>query len=411
MLELWRAEAIASKVNQLYKNLKDLKEHEKNESKNKNNDLLTATTDNCNPFGFFVSDSKLAPDKIAQVVYVMLAGSARVGSLQNPRCELILKNESTGGGNTSSSTTNSSTSSSASASGSTGHAFTETGLRQAVCLGNAEYYISAPMTTTMIGNAFKEFKGEPTLFTQGSRLPKSQIDSILDELATSELQLVESINYENDKGDILVAHCISLRKLLVKIRKSVVRATAKKRFESRRLIGKIDGEDDDDHKGAMGKILGLLMERPYIEAEKFHNQAIMPARDCRTCLHDLQVAGWIECVDISKRSDFNPAATYYMYHLDLPKLLDRLKDEHYHTIFNLRLQQTKLVEKFSRTGADSARSKVDSGTHNTIINGTTAHVYSLSTIMLGDDVLKRVDILQQYIDGVLLDLLLLDESL
>ena len=50
-------------------------------------------------------------------------------------------------------------------------------------------------------------------------------------------------------------------------------------------------------------------------------------------------------------------------------------------------------------------------THNTIINGTTAHVYSLSTIMLGDDVLKRVDILQQYIDGVLLDLLLLDESL
>ena len=426
MLELWRAEAIASKVNHYFKNMKDVREENKDKKHtdaiadpNSNTDPETAassSSSDTNPLGFYVSDSKLAADKIAQVVYAMLAGSAKVGSLQNPRCELILKSETSSSGSASSSSTNSSNvSSSSSINGTAGATSIETGLRPAVCLGNSEYYVSAPMTTTMIGNALKESKVEPTSFTQGSRLPKAYIDSILDELSASDLQLIESIEYENDKGDQTTAHCITLRKLLVKIRKSAVRETAKKRFESRSLIGHI--EIGDEGQGQMGKILGILMERPYIEADTFHNQAVMSARGCRKCLHDLQVAGWIEFVDISKRSDFNPAATYYMYHLDLPKLLDRLKDEHYHTIFNLRLQVVKLVEKCSRTGIDSGRSSNNNNTngYTNVDDATsfshTSHAHSLPTIMLGEDVLKRVDVLQQYIDGVLVDLLLLDDSL
>ena len=68
--------------------------------------------------------------------------------------------------------------------------------------------------------------------------------------------------------------------------------------------------------------------------------AIIPSRDARELIYKLYREHWIDYQEISKRSDFNPASTYYFWTLDREKIVSNLLNSSYKAIINLRLRKT-----------------------------------------------------------------------
>jgi len=130
-------------------------------------------------------------------------------------------------------------------------------------------------------------------------------------------------------ADAPVAYSVNLGGVFDHLRQKIVLDIAESRF----------GVD------AM-KIVGLLQERIYIPDDKIYDNAIMPHRMCREITYQLHSAGWLQFHEVSTRADFNPNGTTYLIHLNMPTLVTALSVEMFHAVYNMRLRQTQILERY-----------------------------------------------------------------
>ena len=80
--------------------------------------------------------------------------------------------------------------------------------------------------------------------------------------------------------------------------------------------------------------------------------AIIPARDARELIYKLYRERWIDYQEISKRSDFNPASTFYFWTLNREKIVSNLISSSYKAIVNLRLRKSHEMVLSASQGFD-----------------------------------------------------------
>ena len=80
--------------------------------------------------------------------------------------------------------------------------------------------------------------------------------------------------------------------------------------------------------------------------------AIIPARDARELIYKLYREQWIDYQEISKRSDFNPASTFYFWTLNRDKIVSNLISSSYKAIVNLRLRKSHEMMLSASQGFD-----------------------------------------------------------
>lgn len=80
--------------------------------------------------------------------------------------------------------------------------------------------------------------------------------------------------------------------------------------------------------------------------------AIIPARDARELIYKLYRERWIDYQEISKRSDFNPASTFYFWTLYKEKIISNLLTTSYKAIVNLRLRKAHELTVSASQGFD-----------------------------------------------------------
>ena len=88
-----------------------------------------------------------------------------------------------------------------------------------------------------------------------------------------------------------------------------------------------------------GRIFELLESNSYLDQQAIGEMSIIPARETRERLYCMYRDKWVDYVEICKRSDFNPASTYYFWYLDKKKLDKALHETLYMSIYKLRCRR------------------------------------------------------------------------
>ena len=101
-----------------------------------------------------------------------------------------------------------------------------------------------------------------------------------------------------------------------------------------------------------GRVVRLLQQKKYVEQGKLGEMAIIPSRDARELLYWLYRERWIDYLEISKRSDFNPASTYYFWTLDRDRIITNILNTNYKAIVNLRLRKSHEMVLSASQGFD-----------------------------------------------------------
>lgn len=96
---------------------------------------------------------------------------------------------------------------------------------------------------------------------------------------------------------------------------------------------------------ASSRIVELLHQKKYIEQQQIADMAILPARDVREKLYKLYKDKWVDFLELSKRTDFNPSSTNYFWYLDHSRLQQSILNNMYKSILNLRTRCVPLLFK------------------------------------------------------------------
>jgi DNA-binding Lrp family transcriptional regulator len=106
------------------------------------------------------------------------------------------------------------------------------------------------------------------------------------------------------------------------------------------------------------RIIELLHRNKYLEQQSLADRVLLPAKGGRERLYELFKHQWVEYVEISKRADYAPTSTHYLWTVNETKLRAALLESLYLSLYNLRLrrqhefQRGKDVLDFSQNISD-----------------------------------------------------------
>lgn len=67
---------------------------------------------------------------------------------------------------------------------------------------------------------------------------------------------------------------------------------------------------------------------------------MIPASESRQCLFKMFRGGIVQMQEVPKSNDHHPTRTFYLWNVNLPKVYEKLMDDMYKTIRNLRMRLT-----------------------------------------------------------------------
>lgn len=93
--------------------------------------------------------------------------------------------------------------------------------------------------------------------------------------------------------------------------------------------------------GVIGsRIFRLLLEKKQLEEKQVTHYSMIPASESRTVLFKMHRGGIVQLQEVPKSNDHHPTRTYYLWNVNLPKVYEKLNDDMYKTIRNLRMRLT-----------------------------------------------------------------------
>lgn len=95
-----------------------------------------------------------------------------------------------------------------------------------------------------------------------------------------------------------------------------------------------------------GRIVSMFLEdKRWIDQQDIGDKVILPPRSARESLYSLYRDSWVDFKEVSKRSDYNPQNTSYFWKGNEEHIRNRVLDQCYRGIVNLRLKGTDILKR------------------------------------------------------------------
>ena len=153
--------------------------------------------------------------------------------------------------------------------------------------------------------------------TPGARIDPNDTQALLDTLEADTSELISKVG-EAPTGN---TYCINLRRIVDLARVKSVEAVVKERF------------------GVNGcRIFRLLTMKRQLEQEQIGEMCMVPVRITRELLYKLLKAQYVSLQEVAKTADHAPSRTFYLWRVDVPRVIARLSKEICKLTLNVKLR-------------------------------------------------------------------------
>ena len=162
----------------------------------------------------------------------------------------------------------------------------------------------------------------------------------LEKMANDTSELISVIDddghdVEHDVGDVghdtigvgQKTYCVNMRRIIDLIRMKEIEAVVRERFG-----------------GPACRIFRLLIMKRNLEQKQIAEMAMIPVKDTRELLYKLLKAEYVQIQEVARTSDHAPSRTFYLWRVDLLRVVEQVGRELYRATSNLR---ARLIHELS----------------------------------------------------------------
>jgi len=146
----------------------------------------------------------------------------------------------------------------------------------------------------------------------------------LEKMANDTSELISRVLETN--GDS--SYCVNTRRVVDLIRVKEIEAVVRERFG-----------------GPARRVFRLLIMKRHLEQKQIAEMAMIPVKDTRELLYKLLKAEYVQIQEVARTSDHAPSRTFYLWRVDLLRVVEQVGRELYRATSNLR---ARLIHELSR---------------------------------------------------------------
>jgi len=165
---------------------------------------------------------------------------------------------------------------------------------------------SAPLSEDIIINKVRE---------RAIYLDQASVRKVLTSLEEDTSELISSVG----DNQTCTTYCVNMRRIVDLIRMKEVEAIVRERFG-----------------GPACRIFRLLLLKRQLEQKQIAEMAMIPIKDTRELLYKLLKAEYVQVQEIARTSDHAPSRTFYLWRIDLMRVIEQIGHELYKATFSVR---------------------------------------------------------------------------
>lgn len=146
-------------------------------------------------------------------------------------------------------------------------------------------------------------------------LDQASVRKVLTSLEEDTSELISSVG----DNQTCTTYCVNMRRIVDLIRMKEVEAIVRERFG-----------------GPACRIFRLLLLKRQLEQKQIAEMAMIPIKDTRELLYKLLKAEYVQVQEIARTSDHAPSRTFYLWRIDLMRVIEQIGHELYKATFSVR---------------------------------------------------------------------------
>ena len=144
------------------------------------------------------------------------------------------------------------------------------------------------------------------------------INTTLEKMVTDTSELISRID-DHAGGGNGTQYCVNMRRIIDLIRMKEIEAVVRERFG-----------------GPACRVFRLLIMKRNLEQKQIAEMAMIPVKDTRELLYKLLKAEYVMIQEVARTSDHAPSRTFYLWRVDLLRVVEQVGRELYRATSNLR---------------------------------------------------------------------------
>ena len=149
----------------------------------------------------------------------------------------------------------------------------------------------------------------------GAAMQMKNMKSALEKLSADTSELISCIGNTHGGAN----YCVNMRRIIDLIRIKEIEAVVRERFG-----------------GPACRIFRLLLLKRNLEQKQIAEMAMIPVKDTRELLYKLLKAEYVQIQEVARTSDHAPSRTFYLWRVDLLRVVEQVGRDLYRATSNLR---------------------------------------------------------------------------
>lgn len=149
----------------------------------------------------------------------------------------------------------------------------------------------------------------------GAATQMKNMKSALEKLSADTSELISCIGNTHEGAN----YCVNMRRIIDLIRIKEIEAVVRERFG-----------------GPACRIFRLLLLKRNLEQKQIAEMAMIPVKDTRELLYKLLKAEYVQIQEVARTSDHAPSRTFYLWRVDLLRVVEQVGRDLYRATSNLR---------------------------------------------------------------------------
>ena len=149
----------------------------------------------------------------------------------------------------------------------------------------------------------------------GAPMQMKNMKSALEKLSADTSELISCIGNTHGGAN----YCVNMRRIIDLIRIKEIEAVVRERFG-----------------GPACRIFRLLLLKRNLEQKQIAEMAMIPVKDTRELLYKLLKAEYVQIQEVARTSDHAPSRTFYLWRVDLLRVVEQVGRDLYRATSNLR---------------------------------------------------------------------------
>jgi DNA-directed RNA polymerase III subunit RPC3 len=106
----------------------------------------------------------------------------------------------------------------------------------------------------------------------------------------------------------------------------------------------------------------LLLLKRQLEQKQIAEEAMIPVKDTRELLYKLFKVEFVQLQEVARTADHSPSRTFYLWRVDLLRVIDKISGELYRTISKVRARLLHELQREAEVLAQHAVVQASGGT-------------------------------------------------